>query len=326
MELLNGTDLAVVIPAYKGKYFGETLESLARQSDVDFNVYIGDDCSPEPLAEIVARFNDRLHIRYVRFEENLGGRDLVAQWNRCLALAGREEFVCIFSDDDVMTPDCIRSFRQTVQDYPGHDVYHWDIEIVDTRLAPLRKTAPWDDFVSSADFYADLYMGRIDARMPEFIFRKKALEENGFVQFDLAFRTDNATVMEVASCRGIRNIGGVDRILWRDSGENVSSFLSGEYVERRSMATIDFFNWTEDFFRNVPYPLPRKRYRTLLCRNLAWLAVSWPSVKIYGQLGRYEYFRNADLLHKLKYVLRLRHDIHKKKIELKKYDNYRIKG
>lgn len=102
MELLNGTDLAVVIPAYKGKYFGETLESLARQSDVDFNVYIGDDCSPEPLAEIVARFNDRLHIRYVRFEENLGGRDLVAQWNRCLALAGREEFVCILDRKSVV--------------------------------------------------------------------------------------------------------------------------------------------------------------------------------------------------------------------------------
>ena len=37
--------LAIIIPAYKGRFLGEALESLARQSCMDFTVYVGDDCS-----------------------------------------------------------------------------------------------------------------------------------------------------------------------------------------------------------------------------------------------------------------------------------------
>ena len=49
-------DLAIVIPAYKGTFLQETLESVARQTDRRFHLYIGDDCSPHGLKEIVKGF------------------------------------------------------------------------------------------------------------------------------------------------------------------------------------------------------------------------------------------------------------------------------
>ena len=48
--------LAIVIPAYKATFLGETLLSLARQQVKDFHLYIGDDASPEAIAEIVKPF------------------------------------------------------------------------------------------------------------------------------------------------------------------------------------------------------------------------------------------------------------------------------
>ena len=39
--------LAIVIPYYKYTFFEETLLSLQNQTNKKFNVYIGDDASPE---------------------------------------------------------------------------------------------------------------------------------------------------------------------------------------------------------------------------------------------------------------------------------------
>ena len=73
--------LAIVIPAYKACFFREVLDSLAKQSRRDFTVYIGDDASPDDLESIVSDYKDQLDIFYFRFEQNWGGRDLVAHWN-----------------------------------------------------------------------------------------------------------------------------------------------------------------------------------------------------------------------------------------------------
>ena len=79
-------DLAIVIPAYKKTYLQKTLESIANQTDKRFHLYIGDDCSPYDLKSIVEEFSDRIPLTYHRFKENLGGKDLVAHWERCIAL------------------------------------------------------------------------------------------------------------------------------------------------------------------------------------------------------------------------------------------------
>ena len=48
--------LAIIIPAYEEEFLAETLESLANQTNMDFNVYVGDDCSPFDLGKIVDSF------------------------------------------------------------------------------------------------------------------------------------------------------------------------------------------------------------------------------------------------------------------------------
>ena len=64
--------LAIIIPAYKPDYLAETLESLTKQTNKDFKVYIGDDASPFSLEDIVGQFSDKLNIVYKKFDKNIG--------------------------------------------------------------------------------------------------------------------------------------------------------------------------------------------------------------------------------------------------------------
>ena len=88
--------LAIVIPAFKMDYFRATLDSLAAQTCKDFTVYVGDDCSPSDFRSLVDEYVDKIDIRYTRFEDNLGGKDLVAQWTRCVDLTNGEPWLWLF--------------------------------------------------------------------------------------------------------------------------------------------------------------------------------------------------------------------------------------
>lgn len=73
--------MAIVIPAYKGRFLKETLDSIAVQAHKDeFVLYIGDDASPERLDKIVESYQNKVNLVYHRFSENMGGKDLVAHW------------------------------------------------------------------------------------------------------------------------------------------------------------------------------------------------------------------------------------------------------
>ena len=69
---MNDNRLAVIIPAYKCEFLGETLTSLSEQTDKRFNVYIGDDASPFNLYPIIKEFETRLSIKYNFFFRKLG--------------------------------------------------------------------------------------------------------------------------------------------------------------------------------------------------------------------------------------------------------------
>ena len=257
--------LAIIIPAYKENFLFETLQSLANQTNKDFNVYVGDDCSPYDLQSIVSRFEDRLDIHYVRFSENLGRSNLIAHWNRCVELLQGEEYFCFFSDDDLMESHCIEKFYEILNSDVREDVYHFDINIIDENSKLIRTCPSFPEKISSIAFFKLLYSCQIDARMPEFIFNTKHFYEcGGFVEFDLAFRSDNATVMSCAQVKGIYTIPSA-RVLWRDSGQNISS-VKDEKLDikyRKVKATLTFHNWLDIFLKrnhlDFPFSLSRRR-------------------------------------------------------------------
>lgn len=255
--------LAIVIPAYKDLFLEKALSSLANQTCKDFTVYVGDDASPFRVKEIVDSFAQELNLSYTRFDNNLGGSDLVGQWQRCLDLVQDEDWVCLFSDDDMMGPRCVEAFmNQHIED--SCDVVHFNLSFVDENDELVRKCPDFPAVMSSADFYSRLFKRELDARMPEFVFRRTALK---LVRFDLAWRSDTATVMEAASRGGILSIPGEEgnRVLWRCSTANVSG--RKELIDRKNTVNLVFYDWVETFFssRGLRHPFSRFfRLKTLV--------------------------------------------------------------
>lgn len=286
--------LAIVIPAYKAEYLPQALDSLCNQTCKRFNVYVGDDCSKDDIGSIISRYRDKLRLTYKRFDTNLGGTDLTAQWQRCIDMMQGEEFFCLFSDDDIMCPDNIALLYAQWEDDDTSDVYHFDIDIVKSDLSLRRRKRDFPHYLTAAQFFNLLYRNKVEARMPEFIFRRSTFEANGgFVRFDLAFRSDNATVMVNAQRHPICSVKG-SRVLWRDSGSNVSSRGNTSLNERRVMASIDFFNWLDIYFAKTctPCPLPLITRIKTYVRELLLLYPTWTVKDIRGLMARINFFGN----------------------------------
>lgn len=289
---MKDNKLAIVIPAYKHNFLAETLKSLSEQTDKRFNVYIGDDASPFNLYSIVKDFCGTLSIDYRYFHDNLGGKDLVAQWNRCLDLVKDEEFFMLFSDDDMMSPQCVENFYKAIETDSIYDVYHFDINIINKNGDIISVCPNYPKVISSYDFFSKLYRHKkIDARMPEFIFRTEYFKKTGgFVAFDLAYRTDNATVMKCAQEKGIYTVPN-SIVLWRESGINVSSTKNISPLEsyKKCNATIEFFNWVDVFLKryNKKWPITIMRRSHIVTKHL---------LPVYKTMGRDKSF---ELLRKL---------------------------
>lgn len=241
--------LAIVIPAYKTDYLDEVFTCIKNQTSQDFSLYVFDDASPYGIKECFDKyFQESQKNKYIRFEENLGGSNLAEHWNRCIKNVRDEEWIWLFSDDDIMDCNCVERFYQALKDHKIHDVARFNLAYIDKNDNVIFHTKPYEQYLSSSRFFSLLYSGRIQARMPEFIFKRKKIEEiGGFVVFDLAWRSDNATVIAVSHPNGIYTISKAG-IRWRLSDTNISGKRNTSISLRKRLSTIAFFEWVDDFF------------------------------------------------------------------------------
>ncbi len=247
--------LAIVIPAYKATYLERTLKSLEAQTCKDFNVYVGDDNSPYHIKDIIERFTNSLNLFYYQFEDNLGGCDLVGQWKRCIDLSKGEEWLWLFSDDDEMEERCVELFYETINTGVDFDLYHFDVIPIDKQsdASCLKKLSkrPFKKILSSKDFVLQRLKYQINSFVVEFIFSRKAYEENGgFQNFDMAWGTDDATWAKLSTSKGIYTIDGA-KVRWRYSGDNITSIESADVMRRKGYAVVKLLSYYDTLFKDV---------------------------------------------------------------------------
>lgn len=265
--------LAIIVPAYKDSYLYKTLLSIAKQSNTNFNLYICNDSSPYNIENVLSIFRQETDkdFTYIKFEENLGATNLVKHWERCVDQTQGEEWIWLFSDDDLMEPDCVQNFYNTINTKVENDILRFDLTIINSDDSVRRVCRNYPQNMSTETFFSQLYSGKIDARMPEFILRRTKYEQIGrYVEFDLAWRSDNATVLAMSYPYGIRTIQG-SRILWRYSCDNISGKKGNLSIsQRKDESTIHFFNWVDSYFKNngLSYKLSRAKLIESYTANL----------------------------------------------------------
>jgi glycosyltransferase involved in cell wall biosynthesis len=244
--------LAIVIPAYKSAYLSEVLDSISHQTHRDFQVYVGDDASPENLGDIVQQFSHRLPVQYRRFEKNLGGVSLVRHWARCIHMSC-EPWVWLFSDDDLMEPDCVEKFFQELEITGGcHDLYRFNTLSIDAEGRVLSENPRNPQNETGSDFLVARMRSSRTCTAQELIFSRNAWETvGGFPDFPLAWASDDAFIAMMGSRNPISIIPG-PRVKWRSSGRNISSDRSFTVAVRKLQACREFVEWASDFLKKHP--------------------------------------------------------------------------
>lgn len=247
--------LAIVIPAYKTTYLDKALKSIASQTCKDFTLYIGDDCSPHDIKSIVDQYKSKISLIYKRFDANLGGKDLVAQWKRCIDMTQDEQYLWLFSDDDIMDADCVEMFYKTIKKYPNCGLLHFNINKINQRSEVVASMERWPSYCSTKE-YLD---GKLGAKgfvsfVVEFIIKRDIYTQcGGFENFDMAWGSDFISWVKFSDmANGIVTIDKA-RVSWRESNENISPDHRPETIYRKLISVILYTKWISDFAKNKNY-------------------------------------------------------------------------
>lgn len=278
-----------VLPAYKARFFREALDSILAQTYKDFELIIVNDASPENLDSIVKGYNDP-RIRYYVNEKNIGGKDLVAQWNHCLEYA-MGEYVILASDDDVYSPLYLEKMDELVCRYPDVNVHRCGVQIINDYGEINKVFLSLDGKINEVNFIYYWMKGDIGSGIPYYVFRKETLVKiGGFVNFPTVWGSDDATVIELAK----KGVGFCPKVLFsfRMSGMNISSLLNNEVQLSNKLKAYKLFGrWLYNKTTELQNSIESKEkdyilnnYRRFLRNNLLIVLNSSSSSAIVGNL------------------------------------------
>lgn len=228
-----------VLPAYKGKYLEQAISSIIAQDYKEFELVVVDDCSPDDIRGIVSGFHDD-RISYYRNEENIGGHDLVAQWNHCLEYA-KGDYVILATDDDLYEPNFLSVFVPLIEKYPDVNLFRARILQVDSRNEIKYIDSSYKEYLSPVEFRYHMMHG-MRGGIPQYIFKRKALvEKGGFVYFPKAWASDDATALMMSDRGVVNSQEHLVRFRWSDI--NISG--DRKYGLEKFTARLQFSRWLQ---------------------------------------------------------------------------------
>ncbi len=276
--------LAIIIPYFKATFFEETLVSLSAQTNQNFNIYIGDDASPEVPMLIIKPYLGILNISYKRFKNNLGSISLTKQWERCIALSNNEKWIMILGDDDVLGPSVVEKFYSNYTDFNGKiNVIRFPTISIDENTQKISKifTHPQWEMPGASAFRR--ISGHTRSSLSEHIFRKEIYIKYGFYNFPLAWHSDDRAWLEFTEGQPIFTSN--EAIVYiRNSALNISGKTDNE--EEKYMASIAYYNYLlqkqlHQFTKPQKLEVARK-YITLVQKSRPVKVAEWIRVsKIY---------------------------------------------
>lgn len=235
-----------VLPAWKGNYLKGAIESILAQDCHDFELIVVDDCSPDNLEAIVQGFHDS-RISYYRNEKNIGGKDLVEQWNHSLSYASGE-YVVLATDDDLYEPAFLSSFIPLIDKYPDVELFRARILQVDADNHIMDIDTCYKEYLSKDEFVYHMLHG-MRGGIPHYIFKREALlGKGGFVNFPKAWASDDATAIMMAEHGVVTSQEHLVRFRWSNINISSDKKLAREKVEAR----LAYGRWLEKNVTTIP--------------------------------------------------------------------------
>jgi glycosyltransferase involved in cell wall biosynthesis len=110
---MKGASFSVCIPNFNhGRYIGETIESVLKQSYKDFEVVVVDNASTDDSVKVARSFGSEK----VRVYENPYNVGFAPNLDRAASKA-RNDFIIVLSSDDLMLPDALETYVSVIRDW-----------------------------------------------------------------------------------------------------------------------------------------------------------------------------------------------------------------
>lgn len=238
-----------VLPAYKAKFFKESIDSILAQTYPDFELIIVNDASPEDLDSIVASYDDP-RIKYFKNKENIGGNNLVSQWNYCITLC-KSDYLILSSDDDVYDPDYLFKLNKLVDKYPQVNVFRPRVRYIDSDNKITDIGGYLKEFCTDLEWLEAWVKGWIGSGIPYYIIKREALLEiGGFADYPLGWFADDATILRLLH-KGI--VSSSDFLFsFRVSGISISSRRnSSQDLKNKIIASERYYNEVINYLHNI---------------------------------------------------------------------------
>lgn len=241
------TKISFIMPAWKARFMHEAIASIIAQTNKDWELVVIDDCSPEPLRKIVEDFGDP-RIRYVRNEQNLGGKNLVRQWNHCITFA-KGEYIVLAADDDLYRPTFCEECIRLANKYPEVDLIHSSVEQIDEEGKHLWDDSILPEFTNKYEYLNWWVTGRSFTCIGNFAFKRTVLQGiGGFIDFPCAFGSDIATPIAL-SRNGVANTSEM-LFCFRQSTQHLSADSS------RFKEKLEAISQLSEWLQAIDYEIP----------------------------------------------------------------------
>tara|TARA_R110000868_G_scaffold14457_5_gene67375 strand:- start:27485 stop:28396 length:912 start_codon:yes stop_codon:yes gene_type:complete len=226
--------LAIIIPFYKLTYFEETLQSLANQTDKRFKVYIGDDSSPENPLDLLGKFKEKFDFVYYKFDKNVGGISLVKQWDRCIALSQKEEWLMILGDDDYLGENAIALWYKNYNEfYKKAEVIRFATKAIDQKKKEISEAYEHPVWEYATDAFLRKYYYSTRSSLSEYIFSKESYNKYGFYDYSLAWYSDDRAWLDFSDNKPIFTINE-SIIFIRFSELSISGKADNDFLKNQS--------------------------------------------------------------------------------------------
>lgn len=129
---------AICIPTFnRSSLLRLTIESVLKQTYLNYHIYIYDDCSTDNT-EAISRSFDTPRISYIKNPSNVG---MVANWNKAIS-SKKGELILILHDDDTLKPNFLEKYDQIFMNTQVHMAWS-AVDIVDENGRFVRRNRPF---------------------------------------------------------------------------------------------------------------------------------------------------------------------------------------
>lgn len=263
--------VSVVVPCYNyGHYLPECIASIVGQPDVDTDVLIIDDCSPDGSGEVARRLAaEHDNVRAIVHEQNRGH---IATYNEGLpTMTG--DYLVLLSADDLLAPGSLGRAAALMEANPSVGmVYGNPLTFFDVPPVPATEVTSWSVW-SGADWARKQFQrGMSIVYSPEAVVRTSVHREVGWYKPSLPHSGDLELWLRIAASADIGRVNGPDQAYRREHPGSMMHTTYGTVLIDLKTRDEAYTEFLDTAGKNLP---DAAALRELSHRRMADEALDW---------------------------------------------------